>query len=75
MTSTRHQFGLLQIFLALTAFGFALTAVRSSGVTCYVLGAFAALLAGATVLEQGKYAGPVAFAVMLGIYLLRLVTA
>jgi hypothetical protein len=74
MASARHQFGLLQIFLTLTAFGFALAALRSSDVTCYVLGAFAALLAGATVLEQSKYAGPVAFAVMLGIYLIRLLT-
>ena len=38
-----------------------------------VLGAFAALLAGADVLEHNKHAGVVAFGVMFGIYILRLV--
>jgi hypothetical protein len=73
MANARPQFGLRQVFLGVTAFGFAISSIRSSGVTCYVLGAFAALLAGAAVLEHNKHAGVVAFGVMFGIYILRLV--
>ncbi|MEO8493671.1 MAG: hypothetical protein ABI614_01270 [Planctomycetota bacterium] len=75
MTISRPQFRLFQLFLAFTAFGFALAAVRSSGLSCYGLATFAALLAGAAVLEHNKYAGLVAFLVLLGIYAIRLATA
>ncbi|MEO8164795.1 MAG: hypothetical protein ABI619_05305 [Betaproteobacteria bacterium] len=68
------QFGLLQIFLAFTAFGFALAAVRSSGLSCYGLASFSAVLAGATVMEHNKHAGLVAFLVLVGIYVIRLAT-
>ncbi|MBC8351510.1 MAG: hypothetical protein H8E66_05955 [Planctomycetes bacterium] len=71
MPDSRVQFGLVQLFLAFTAFGFALAAVRSSGLTCYALGSFAAVLAGATMLEHHKYAGVVGFIVLLGIYAIR----
>ena len=75
MTISRPQFRLVQLFLAVTAVGFALAAIRSSGLTCYALGAFAALFAGASVLEHNKYAGLVAFSVLLGIYVIRVVSA
>ena len=75
MPVSKPQFRLLQLFLALTAVGFALAAVRSSGLTCYALGAFAALFAGAAILEHNKYAGPVAFGVLLGIYVIRFASA
>ncbi|MCA9124528.1 MAG: hypothetical protein H6822_27640 [Planctomycetaceae bacterium] len=71
MANKLHQFGLLQIFLGMTAFGTALTAARSSDVTCYVLGAFSALLAGATVSEDSRHAGLVAFSVLVSIYFVR----
>lgn len=74
MISSGPQFRLLQLFLALTAVGFALAAVRSSGLTCYAFGAFAALFAGAAVLEHNKYAVFVALLVFLGIYAIRIAT-
>lgn len=72
MTISRPQFRLLQLFLAVTAVGFALAAVRSSGLTYYALGAFAALFAGAAVMEHNTYAGLVAFLVLVGIYVIRI---
>lgn len=74
MTISRPQFRLFQLFLALTAVGFALAAVRASGLTCYALGAFAALFAGAAVMEHNKYAGLIAFIVLVGIYMVRIAT-
>ena len=75
MEFSKRQFGLVQLFLAVTSVGFGLAAVRSSGLTCYGLGAFSALLAGATMMEHSKYAGPVAFMVLLAIYAIRIAFA
>lgn len=75
MAISRQQFGLVQLFLAVTAVGFALAAVRSSGLACYALGAFSALMAGASVMEHDKHAGIVACLVMIGIYVLRMLFA
>jgi hypothetical protein len=72
MNVSRPQFRLLQLFLALTAVGFALAAIRSSDLSCYALGAFAGLFAGAAAMEHSKYAGLVAFLVLLGIYAIRI---
>ncbi|MDA1050551.1 MAG: hypothetical protein O3C40_08720 [Planctomycetota bacterium] len=72
MAKSKPQFGLVQLFLALTAMGFALAAVRSVGWAWYGFAAFAGLLAGAAVLEHNKYAGLVAFMVLIAIYVIRI---
>lgn len=73
MAKPQPQFGLVQLFLAVTAIGFSLTAIRAAGLAWYGLAAIAALLAGAAMLERSKFAGPMAFSTFVAIYAIRFV--